>query len=88
MDLAVAERLVFCFWTYLATGLSVAPGVVFLLGTRIDPGLARSGIGAKLIVLPGACLLWPLIVARALRGRSDASGRASEESDARSKANA
>lgn len=62
--------VVHLFEGYLVLGLVVASFVVFVpgLGTRVDPGLAASRSGFRLLILPGCILLWPWLVRRALRG--------------------
>jgi hypothetical protein len=48
---------------YLAIGAVVALPFAFLVG-RLEPSAHGGSIGFRLLILPGAILLWPLIVAR------------------------
>jgi len=50
---------------YLAAGVVLAPATVLWLVNRIDPA-ARSGTpGFRLMILPGAMLLWPVLLYQA-----------------------
>ena len=50
---------------YLMIGVSVALALVPLIG-RIDPA-ARGAHGFRLLLMPGAILLWPLVIWCTLR---------------------
>jgi hypothetical protein len=50
---------------YLTVGIGVALVLVHVVG-RIDPA-ARGAYGFRLLLLPGAVLLWPLVIALTLR---------------------
>jgi hypothetical protein len=57
---------------YIATGLLVAIGFVsFGIGTTLEPPRQVS-LGARLLALPGAVLLWPYVLIRWVdaRGRT------------------
>ena len=61
-------------WITVGAGVYALIGVVFALAFvvigagRIDP-LARSGsFGFRLAIFPGAAALWPLLLARWMRG--------------------
>lgn len=54
--------IVYLIYVYLIIGLPVAVWFCFFGAGRIDPGAAHSGIGFKLIILPAALLLWPLVI--------------------------
>ncbi|MBY0399674.1 hypothetical protein K2X89_05220 [Myxococcota bacterium] len=56
---------------HLALGVLLAPLVVFVFGARIDRGLPASGLGFRLLILPGCILLWPILFARCLRGTGE-----------------
>ncbi|MFK8052831.1 MAG: hypothetical protein AB8F65_07630 [Woeseiaceae bacterium] len=62
MSIATATLLVNLLALYAALGILVA--VIFALGgaKRIDPDGAAMTPGARLIVLPGIALLWPLML--------------------------
>jgi hypothetical protein len=68
-DLASAVLIVQVFEAYLGIGLGVALPLLFVFAGRIDHGLAASPLTSRLILLPGFILLWPLLLARGLRGR-------------------
>ncbi len=57
---------------YLALGLLFAAVFLALGISRVDSAAKCSGLGFKLIVLPGAAALWPVLLARWIR----AGGRA------------
>ncbi len=58
-------RVILCLAAiYLACGVGVA--VPFVAGgiERVDRGAKGTGWGFRLLVVPGAAALWPLILAR------------------------
>jgi len=62
------ENLVLAAGLYLATGLLFALAFVTAGVQRLD-GDARGGtIGFRILILPGAVLLWPLLAVRWARG--------------------
>jgi hypothetical protein len=52
---------------YLAMGLLFAAVFLALGITRVDPAAKHSALGFKLIVLPGAAALWPVLLVRWIR---------------------
>jgi hypothetical protein len=56
-----------------ATGLYLGLGVLFALpfaarwAGRLDPAAAAGSWGFRLLIVPGAVLLWPLLLYRVLR---------------------
>ena len=68
MSLAIARSLVFLMGAYALVGLLVAPWLIFSASGRFDPAVARSTRGFRVLVLPGAMLLWPLLLVRWLGG--------------------
>lgn len=55
------------FGLYLVTGL-VFSVVLLVKGlSTIDPGASKSGLGFKLIIIPGIVLLWPILWAKRKR---------------------
>jgi hypothetical protein len=63
-----AELIVFALAAYLALGLAFAvPFAAFGVG-RIDPDARRGTLGFRLLIVPGATLLWPMLLARWVRG--------------------
>jgi hypothetical protein len=55
---------------YLGLGLVFALGFAFRWVNRTDPVAAHGTSGFRLLLLPGATLLWPLLLRRLLRGDS------------------
>lgn len=59
-----AERLVFGLECYMLIGFGFALFFTWLGIGRVDPAARESGLGFRLILLPGATALWPLLLAR------------------------
>jgi hypothetical protein len=53
---------------YLATGLLFALVFVSLGARQIDPHAAQGSWGFRLLIIPGAMTLWPLLLQRWLKG--------------------
>ena len=67
MSHEAAKLLVAAAAAYLALGLVFAVPFALHWAGRLDP-VARSGsAGFRLLILPGAMLLWPLLLFRLLR---------------------
>jgi hypothetical protein len=49
---------------YLAIGLAFAVTFAWVGANRIDPHAARSSRGFRVLILPGAMFLWPLLARR------------------------
>ena len=56
--------------SYVAAGLAIA--IFFLVdgAERILPEPASVTLGARILLLPGAVLIWPVVLRRLLRSRS------------------
>lgn len=54
--------------SYLACGLVFGVAFVCFGAGRIDPHAAHGTWGFRLLVIPGAAALWPLLLNRWLRG--------------------
>lgn len=60
----------FAAWLVVAAGVYAAIGIVFALAFvtrgvwRIDPAARGASFGFRLVVLPGAMALWPLLARR------------------------
>lgn len=67
-SLTLATWLVRLGGLYLATGLLFAIPFAFRLVNRTDPVATHGTLGFRLLILPGAMLLWPLLLSRFLRG--------------------
>lgn len=53
---------------YVGLGALFAVPFAFAFAGRIDPVAARGSLGFRLLLLPGAVLLWPYLLTRLLRG--------------------
>jgi hypothetical protein len=67
----MAEAFVTALTAYAAVGLSFAVLFVTAGIHRVDHQAKGSGIGFRLIILPGVAALWPLLLARWVRGISE-----------------
>lgn len=63
----IAKLMVYGAGIYLAAGVALAPVTVLWLVNRIDPAARNGTTGFRLMILPGAVLLWPLLMYRARR---------------------
>lgn len=68
MELDSAWVLFRLLESYVGIGLLVSPIAIFLAGARIDRALPASSLGFRVLILPGAAMLWPVILVRCLRG--------------------
>lgn len=59
-----AELLVLAAEIYLAIGLAFGLAFVATGVQRIDPGAQGTGLLFRLLILPGAAALWPLLLRR------------------------
>jgi hypothetical protein len=66
----LAQGVVLVSGVYLAVGLLFALVYVVFLGARLDPILKTGGWGVRLILLPAAAGLWPLLLARLIGRRA------------------
>lgn len=67
---------------YALVGLLFAPLFVFVRASRIDPDAKAGSLPFRLLILPGAAALWPLLAIDWLRG----SKKVREEHNAHRKA--
>jgi hypothetical protein len=58
----MAQAIFIALLCYLAIGVAVACAFVAIGVTRVQP--APVSVAARILLLPGAILLWPLVVAR------------------------
>ena len=63
----LAQSLVMLFGIYAAVGLLFAIAFVTKGVARVDSMAAGAGWGFRLLILPGAAALWPLLLRRWLR---------------------
>ncbi|MEM6899883.1 MAG: hypothetical protein AAF583_08940 [Pseudomonadota bacterium] len=61
MSLAAGEMVVVCLGLYFGFGLLFAFAFVSFGVSRIDPAARGMPLKARLIILPGVMLLWPLM---------------------------
>ena len=59
---------------YLLLGLVFGLWFVFGPLKRLDPSASESGIGFRLLILPGVSVLWPFLLRRVLRGNDTVVG--------------
>ncbi len=64
-----AEVVVLLCTVYIACGLVFAPLFAWRGARRIDPAAKTAGLGFRLIILPGAVALWPVLLRRWHSGR-------------------
>lgn len=57
-----ASGLLLMLGAYLAVGAVFAPGFALWGAARIDPAAVGMPIVARLLILPGAVALWPLLL--------------------------
>lgn len=74
--MAIAEQLVRALELYLALGLVFAVPFAWSWAARLDPLAARGTTGFRLLILPGAAALWPLLALRLLRAGARREGGA------------
>lgn len=70
MNIALAHALVDLAGIYLAIGLLFAIAFATFAAGRIDPAARAGSLGFRILIAPGAALLWPLLAPRCLAGRS------------------
>ena len=68
----VARWLIAATSTYLAVGLAFALAFVTRGAARIDPDADGATWGFRLLILPGAAALWPVLLSRWLRAGAGA----------------
>lgn len=68
MTTAVATVFLWVLATYLACGLVFALPFAWVGAGRIDPHAAKGTWGFRLLIIPGATALWPVLLRRWLVG--------------------
>lgn len=71
----IPQLLVAAGTLYLEVGLAVALLFAAYGVDRLEPSARGGSISFRILIVPGAALLWPLIVKRALRARTRPRGR-------------
>lgn len=64
MNATLAAILLDLLGAYLALGAAFAVAFVVAGVDRVDPGAAGGTVGFRLLILPGAAALWPLLARR------------------------
>lgn len=64
----IVQLLVNIFTVYVIIGVLFALLFVSFGVSRIDPAARGTGVGFRLLILPAAAALWPLLAWRWLRG--------------------
>ena len=65
---SIASVFVTAVGVYFAIGLLFAIAFVFRGCQRIDPAAADGTIGFRILIVPGAAALWPLLLRRWISG--------------------
>ncbi|MBX3360366.1 MAG: hypothetical protein KF912_14340 [Phycisphaeraceae bacterium] len=55
---------------YLAIGVGFAVVFTVFLAPRMDDASARGSLAFRVVIVPGAAALWPLLLVRAIAGRT------------------
>lgn len=66
--MGIADGLVLAAGVYVAAGLVFALAFVTVGVQRVDTAAQGAPWGFRLLILPGAVALWPLLMARWVRG--------------------
>ena len=66
MDTQVAESILRGLQIYGAIGVAVALPFALFVAPRLDPGARGSSVAFRLLIAPGAALIWPIVVARSI----------------------
>ena len=73
--MSIPQLLVAAGTLYLEVGLAVALLFAAYGVDRLEPSARGGSILFRIVIVPGATLLWPLIVQRSVRALSRARGR-------------
>ena len=66
MDTHLAEAILRALQIYAAIGAAVAVPFALFVAPRLDAGARGSSIAFRLVIAPGAALIWPLVLVRAI----------------------
>ncbi len=69
MSHEIAKLLVAAAGVYLGLGALFAIGFALRWAGRLDPVAREGSVGFRLLVLPGAALLWPYLAVRVVKSR-------------------
>jgi hypothetical protein len=82
VNVAVAQALVDLATIYLGVGLLFAAAFAGYGVGRVDAAAASATIGCRILIVPGATLLWPLLARRWAGGVSTAPQQHDAHADA------
>lgn len=82
---AMVHVFVWAFTAYVAVGFVFAILFAIFGAQRIDSQAPGSTLGFRLIVIPGATALWPLLLSRWARGAGDPPGERNAHRNAASR---
>jgi hypothetical protein len=68
----LARIFVYALETYAGLGLIFAALFVWIGVQRLDSEAQGSGIGFRLLILPGVAAFWPVFLLRSMRGTAEA----------------
>lgn len=68
------ETIPFVLLGYFTVGLLFGVHFAFGGAARIDPVATEATWGFRVLVIPGAAALWPLLLPRVVRGQQGAGG--------------
>jgi hypothetical protein len=74
--MTLAGGLVLALEVYAALGAAFAVPFALRWAGRLDPAARRGTLGFRVLLLPGALILWPLLAQRVLRAVRAARGAA------------
>ncbi|MFK7884911.1 MAG: hypothetical protein AB8F26_12105 [Phycisphaerales bacterium] len=58
----IPKLIVVLVGLYLGLGVLVGPFLLFSFGSRRDPSLAGSGKSIRVLLIPGAVAVWPVLL--------------------------
>jgi len=65
---SIARGFVWLLAGYAAIGLVFAVAFAAAGAARLDPNAREASVGFRIVILPGATALWPILLRRWLRG--------------------
>lgn len=80
---AIARGFLWLLAGYAALGLGFAVAFAAFGAARIDPNARHASVGFRLLVLPGATALWPVLLRRWLSGAQPIERNAHRQAAAR-----
>jgi hypothetical protein len=64
----IADLILWTAAGYAALGLAFAAYFVTVASGRLDPAARGTPVGVRLLLVPGAAALWPLLLRKCVRG--------------------